>query len=586
MFKRSRIRIKPSHCRGCILALTVVVVSTTFAAAPAQGPQGSDLPARSDHRGIDPCEQAVKPEGLALGLQAQCQPLGGGGVAKGDFNGDGIGDLAVGVPFEDLVGGADAGAVNVIYGSTDGLTDVGNQFLRQGGGDVPGTAETGDHFGWSLASGNFNGDGYSDLAVGVPDEDFNTLTNVGQVFVFHGSETGLTFAQAWDHRDLPAQLFGLENGWVEPRSGDQFGYSLVWADFNGDETGDLAVGVPGAEIGKPELFGVGLIADAGAVVTLFGDDDGLSAFGAQVIAQGFVAPLNTAIIPRFGGVAIEGDGFGRTLTAGDYDGDSFDDVAIGVPANDGPTDSGEVHVISGSAAGLNRLRNLRLGQGNSAEEFDFFGSALATGDFNGDGRDDLAVGAPLEDLVSNTAVNAGSVHTFLGAANGFTLGQVVSQGIAAETGDRFGWALAAGDFNGDGREDLAVGSPGENLDSTADVGIVQIFSGTASGITQNATQVWHQAVSGIVGTAEAGDQFGFALSAWNFGKTTQADLAVGIPFEDVFNIAGDTIVDAGAVQVIYGSASGLVTTGNQQWTQNNLSGSVSETGDQFGRAVY
>jgi hypothetical protein len=146
-----------------IVSAVALTFTTMLSASAPQRPPQSGLPGNSDRRQGDPCEKAVKPRGLAVGLEAQCEPLGGGGVAKGDFNGDGIGDLAVGVPFEDIGSVQDGGAVNVIYGSANGLVAEGtqkgmlvNQFLRQGTGSIPGTAEQGDHFGWALASGDFN----------------------------------------------------------------------------------------------------------------------------------------------------------------------------------------------------------------------------------------------------------------------------------------------------------------------------------------------------------------------------------------------------------------------------------------------
>src|SRR4051794_12177712 len=93
-----------------------------------------------------------------------------------DFDGDGFADLAVGVPGEDIGFRSGAGAVNVIYGSATGLTEVGDQFWAQESVGVPGASEPGDHFG-SPASGDFDGDGYADLAVGVPGE---AIGSVGQ----------------------------------------------------------------------------------------------------------------------------------------------------------------------------------------------------------------------------------------------------------------------------------------------------------------------------------------------------------------------------------------------------------------------
>jgi hypothetical protein len=102
-----------------------------------------------------------------------------------DFNGDGIDDLVVGVPGEDLGGTADAGVVDVIYGSESGLPDGGRQQLTQA---LP---ETGDQFGAAVATGDFNGDIFTDLAVGVPGENVGAIADAGVVEVFYGGGGGL-----------------------------------------------------------------------------------------------------------------------------------------------------------------------------------------------------------------------------------------------------------------------------------------------------------------------------------------------------------------------------------------------------------
>src|SRR6266498_5852274 len=134
----------------------------------------------------DPCDKLPDPPGKALGIDKKC-PQGGSssGVAKGDFNGDGIADLAIGEPGATINGHANAGDVIVIYGSAAGLTTTGARRPelwyqdRWGGTRTFDTAQAGDLFGSALASGDFNGDGFSDLAIGIPGKEAQVLGNFG-----------------------------------------------------------------------------------------------------------------------------------------------------------------------------------------------------------------------------------------------------------------------------------------------------------------------------------------------------------------------------------------------------------------------
>jgi ectoine hydroxylase-related dioxygenase (phytanoyl-CoA dioxygenase family) len=159
-------------------------------------------------------------------------------------------------------------------------------------------------------------------------------------------------------------------------------------------------------------------------------------------------------------------------------------------------------------------------------------------------------------------VDAGAVSVLPGSAGGLTAvgGQLFTQVAGAiEAGDVFGFALAAGDFNTDTFADLAAGAPFEDVGRTVDAGAVSVLPGSASGLTAVGGQLFTQ----VAGAIEAGDVFGFALAAGDFNTDTFADLAAGAPFEDV----GRT-VDAGAVSVLPGSASGLTTVGGQLFTQD------------------
>jgi hypothetical protein len=242
----------------------------------------------------DPCQQGLKSEGKHRGLDRRCEDIGAsGGAAKGDFNGDGFADLAIGVPYEDRSGISNVGGVNILYGSAAGITASADQFFDEATFGFFYVA--GDHFGWALASGDFNGDGFSDLAIGVP--DYKSPGEHGIVLLIDGSAGGLSTSTA---RKLDI-----------PNGGGRFGATLVWADFNGDGFGDLAIGAPNAGVIDGLIF-CSHVKDAGKVSIAYGSPGGLRDFGAQRFNQGGANCGN----PHIGDSAEEGDHFGSALAAG------------------------------------------------------------------------------------------------------------------------------------------------------------------------------------------------------------------------------------------------------------------------------
>ncbi len=457
-------------------------------------------------------------------------PCSSSGPATGDFNADGLPDIAIGAPGDNLEqtevdgsirrGWDDAGSINVVYSQRTDPSGLAPEFhpsprtrlyFSQNTPGVNEGAEVNDNFGFAMASGNFDGQGGSDLAVGVPGEN----NGRGAVQVFY--------------------------------SGPANPSTPIGADTDG-----LVVGTPG----QPNFN--------------------------QFITQS---------TEGVDGTSEDGDHFGYAVTAGFINNDIYEDLVIGAPNESIGTieNAGMIHVLYGSPSGLNpngptaasnpgQLADQTFQQGpgqivrpevGRAEPGDFFGASLTIGSFNDDPHEDLAVGSPGEDVRSVPDGGGVSVLYSLPAGQGDGLSNVEKDfftqqsddvnGIS-EAGDRMGCALDAGDFDGDGDDDLAIGVPGEGLLSINQAGVVQVLynTGTVTGITQvpNAPhpgnfwiedQVWDEDEGGIPGVAKLDDRMGSSLASADFDGDGVEDLAVGLPTELLY-----TNNRSGSVRIMYG----------------------------------
>jgi hypothetical protein len=482
------------------------------------------------------------------------QPQGFASAYRMDFDGDGTDDLAIGSPGADVGGEADAGAVHVLYGDAgSGLSSQGSQIWHQDVAGILDSAEAGDRFGSSLAAGDFDLDGFGDLAIGIPGEDFPGHAGVGAVAVLFGGGPGGLHAR--DRFYAPTMTDGAE-----------VGFALATVDFVGtggvagsDGRGDLAIGAPGWDDGTGRVLWVS---------------------GTELIPESMDGTAGGLMFPHDPGARN-----GAVLAAGDLSQTATDDLVIGAPFADlevgstTVTDAGRVTIWYDRAT-IHVLSQDTVGVPGEPEPGERFGSALAIGV----GRS-LMVGVPYED--HGGIVDAGSVMSwgstpkdqFLHYPNPAYLrmgGDFF--GGTAKAGDRLGSSIVIADLGLSPSVDYAAGLPGRDVGGVDKAGALAISYTAGLG----SSVLLRQGVGGFTGDAEAGDRFGTALFAADFGGGPAGDLAMGVPLEDV-----GSAKDSGAVQVAYGDASGgLRSTDDESWTPNSAGIARTSTAkDRFGAAI-
>ncbi|MFN0044006.1 MAG: beta strand repeat-containing protein [Alphaproteobacteria bacterium] len=398
----------------------------------------------------------------------------------GDVNRDGFDDVVATAPQAGVPG---SGKGYVIYGGSSalgaGAVDAGALTSQIGFTISEGNLNS--YLGQSAhAVGDFNRDGYSDVAYGERYGDSPGGFNQGRVYVVFGAANFTP--------DINALGLNGTNGFVLYGANllDGAGESVHGAgDVNGDGADDLIIGAGGSDANG---------SDAGSAYLVFGSPGRL---GGNSLAS---ARLDSSFVDGTRAVRLDGgaagDLAGRSVSsAGDINGDGFGDLVIGAPSADpaGRADAGAAYVVYGKASGFGA--SISLGDLDGTNGFVVRGAASgdnlglsvsAAGDFNGDGLDDFVVAAPGADVAD--AGDAGRVYVVYGKAGGFGASLDLSQTMAESdgfevsgfvAGDLAGRSIsAAGDVNGDGFDDIAIGAP--NHASGAGEAYV-VFGGNYSG---------------------------------------------------------------------------------------------------------
>ncbi|MER5524856.1 esterase [Streptomyces sp. NPDC002677] len=384
-------------------------------------------------------------------------------------------------------------------------------------------------------------------------------------------------------------------------------------DFNGDGYPDAVISAPGGTVSAQK--------GAGYIAVLYGSANGLSTSRRATFS------LSTPGIP---GLAQTDDGFGRTTTSGDLDGDGYADLVVDMPGKDvGSTvDAGAAVVLWGSASGLQATgalllqdsapttrghfglglatgrfhgsrTELALLTGKALQTYDFEAGAggtrtfqatpmdwkwaedftptgLTSGDYDNSGSDDVVLLGTFTDYESvNPVATFGAASYLRGGPDGLTYGR----------GLRGGPVGATGDINNDGYPDVVFGSPTDSDDLNGvlvDGGTVDVFLGGPGGLSgPDADQHFDQTTIGASGDDKIGDRFGGAVTVADVNGDGYADAAIGAPGNDI-----NSLTDPGTAWVVRGTANGLTPRGLVSYSQSTPSvPGDNENGDWFGGAL-
>ncbi|MEE1833924.1 FG-GAP-like repeat-containing protein [Streptomyces sp. SP17KL33] len=377
--------------------------------------------------------------------------------------------------------------------------------------------------GSAIPTADYTGDGVSDLVTPTP------RTGSGWITLVPGGANGPVATARLRLNQASAGVPGAAE------SGDQWGAATAWGDVDGDGYADLVVGAPGED----DTTGH---ADRGAVTILYGPS--------------FTAGADTMAL----GDDFEPAGarFGATVVAGDFNADGRADVFTAATGTGGNWAArfGDGHEVAG---------DLTTATGSLAY------ADAASGDFDRDGYADVA-------LNYRDVSGIGRIVWFRGSRS---LGLTKAATLTVKGGR----AVAAGDVDGDGYDDLVVGQPYASESGGNAGGQVTVVPGTSTGLGATGTRTVHQATAGVEGASETSDGFGSSVSVGDVDADGYADVLTGAPNEDITR-AGKNRGNAGSVWLLKGAGAGVSGAGSLAFSQDAPDvGGATEAEDKFGSAV-
>ena len=462
----------------------------------------------------------------------------------GDINDDGYDDFAIGAD-STSPNGIYSGSTYVVFGKSSGFSGT-IELSELDGSDgfrIDGESAN-DLSGGSISAGDVNDDGYNDIIIGAhwaePDGgNFGRHHNNGSTYVVFGKSSG--FSETIDLSDIVRTGGGVR---IDGENrGDYSGESVSSGDVNGDGYDDIIIGAE-----RTETNGYG----SGSTYVVFGKADG---------PNGLNGIMELSELDGSDGFRIDGvnrkDYSGSSVSAGDINGDGYDDVIIGArSATPNGINSGSTYVVFGKASGFSRTMELSELDGSDGfridgeSSFNYSGKSVSSaGDIDGDGYDDIIISAPYVDL---KGFNSGSTYVVFGKSSGFSRTMELSEldgsdgfRINGESGeDLSGISVSsAGDFNGDGYDDIIIGAPGAARNG--------IYSGSSYVVFGK-----ESGFSGTIELSELDSSDGFRID----GESTYENSGRSVSSAGDVNDDGYDDIIIGAVHdsyVIYGHATSV-----------------------------